>query len=141
MCSTQFGKKCNFELFDERCKVVEADYTWATTVTNINGQFVTVGDDFNADNVLQFGDIIINGEYRVILSNVANVIKVRYPFTIAELGDAVTLKQGCSKTFAACNGFDNHDNFGGFNLTPKTNPIKTAVKPGLFTNILPIVNG
>lgn len=142
MCSTQFGKKCNFELFDERCKVVEADYTWDTTVTAINGQYVTVADDFNADNALQFGDIIINGEYRVILSNTANVIKVRYPFTIADVSDAVVLKKGCSKTYAVCNNdFDNHVNFGGFNLTPKINPTKTAVKPGLFTNIKPIVNG
>jgi len=138
MCANRYHNRCNNYLFDARCKVNKADYTWTTTVTAINDQFITVADDQNADDFLQFGDMIINGEYRMILSNASNVIKVRYPYTVIEVGMEVTLVAGCKRTKEACIGFDNLPNYGGFPLTPKTNPIKTATKPGVFTKPKPM---
>ena len=138
MCANTYGNKCNHDLFDNRCKLERDDFTWSTTVVDINGQLITVGNDHNPDGGLRFGDLIINGEYRMIIDNVANVIKVRYPLTLVEIGDPVTLVMGCNKTPGACKDFDNYVNFGGFPLTPKNNPVKTATKPGIFTDIRPM---
>lgn len=130
--------RCNHTFLDARCGLNRADFTWNTSVVSINGQYVTVGNDFNDNGALKFGDLIINGEYRFILDNVNNVIKVRYPFTIASPGDAAELVMGCRKTKPACDEFNNYARFGGNNLTPMINPTKTPIKPSPLVSFPPM---
>jgi hypothetical protein len=131
LVSCVYGAKCNHELFDVRCKVDADAHTWETTVSEVyteNSQFITVTSDHTSDDALVLGDIVVNGERRVIISNTANVIKVRYPFTSIEVGDAVTLIRGCNRKKETCKDvFDNYINFGGFSLTPERNEIKTRL--------------
>jgi hypothetical protein len=132
--------KCVHELYDNRCKVVKADFTYTTTVAALPGptnQYIEVANDHVADEFLRLGDIIINGEYRLILSNFANVIKVRYPFTEIEVGMPVTLVKGCLHTKRMCiNDFDNIVNFGGNPLSPSVNVAKAKPDTPPFVNIM-----
>lgn len=137
MSANRYANKCNHDLFDNRCKVVRDDFTWETTIADIVGpsnQYIEVANDHNVNGRLKFGDVIINGEYRMILNNTDDVIKVRYPFTEIEIGDPVVLVAGCAKTKPACIEFDNFVNYGGFPLQPKKNVVKYT-EPG-FKDII-----
>lgn len=136
MCANKYGLVCNHDLFDNRCTVDRDDHTFTTEVVAINGQFITLANDHTPDDALRFGDAIINGEYRMIIRNVSDVIKVRYPYTTINIGDEVTLVRGCDKTKQTCkNVFDNYDNFGGYPLAPLGNPISVSKKSNIFNTI------
>ncbi len=136
MCANKYGMLCNHDLFDFRCTVDKSFFTWTTTVEAVNGQYITVTDDQNADDALRYGDMIVNGEYRMILRNVGDIIKTRYPFTTINVGDTVTLVTGCDKTKSTCiDVFDNYVNFGGYPLAPLGNPISVSKKSTIFNTI------
>lgn len=133
MAAAKYGRKCNHHLFDNRCKVARADYTWTTEVVAISGasaQFIEVANDHNPNGRLELGDVIINGELRLILRNEDNVLKVRYPFTEINVGDEVTIVIGCRHNkFDCIDKFDNFVNFGGFPLTPIAPPVPVTIAP------------
>jgi hypothetical protein len=84
-----------------------------------------VVDDGWPDNDLNAGVITLTakGEKRLIISNVANVININFPFHDAEDGDAVELVRGCDHTYSICDTkFSNTKQFGGFPYIPGENP-------------------
>lgn len=120
-----FHQSCNHTLFDSRCGVSKAANTTTTTVTAINGGLITVASDGVADDVLKGGMISVPGanEKRLILSNVADVLTVFFPFSRMQVGDSVELSKGCDHSFATCKDkFNNGRRFGGFPYIPKDNP-------------------
>jgi hypothetical protein len=131
MATNRYAHQCQHTLFDNRCKVPRAAHTWETTVTAISddGLYVTVANQFVGNDELRIGDIKVNGEERVILGNQDNVIKVRYPFTIIDVGMAAELSRGCNKLKQTCkNVYNNFHNFGGFPLIPDQNIINAKAK-------------
>lgn len=131
MATNRYAHQCQHTLFDNRCKVPRAAHTWETTVTAISddGLYVTVANQFVGNDELRIGDLTINGEQRVILGNQDNVIKVRYPFTIIEVGMVAELSRGCNKLKQTCkNVYNNFHNFGGFPLIPDQNIINAKAK-------------
>ena len=122
-----YQQSCNHTLFSAKCGISKPANTVNATVTVINKQFITVNDDGYADNYLKSGIMAIPGinEKRLILSNVANVIKVFFPFSKLEVGDTVELSVGCDHSFATCKAkFLNGRRFGGFPYIPKDNPFQ-----------------
>lgn len=139
VATERFSSQCNHTLFDTRCKVSRAAHTWNTKVVAVStdGRHITVENQHVGNGELRIGDIKINGEERVIVSNTDNVIKVRYPFTIIEIGMDVELSRGCSKTKHTCKTvFDNFDNFGGFPIMPDKNPLKEGGKTKTFERVI-----
>ena len=125
-----YQNPCNHILYDDRCKVVKATFTQVTDITVIsaNGLTITVTDDGFADAVLAAGDLFIPNkkEHRLMLSNVANVLTINFPFFNAEVGDQVQLFAGCDHAYQGhCKTkFANTVNFGGFPYVPSENPFE-----------------
>lgn len=128
LSSVFYQKICNHTLFDERCKVVKATFTVSALVTKIQGQIITVDDDGYADNELNSGTIVNTrtGEEQTIVSNIANVIRIGYPFFDILVGDTVDLVRGCNHLrLGDCKlVFNNVDNYGGFDHIPEVNPFE-----------------
>lgn len=121
-----YQNPCNHTLYDSRCKVVKATYTASTVITSVSGTTIGVTNDGFADNFLNAGEIYIpaKGERRAIVSNVANVITINFPFHNASVGDGVQLFAGCNHSYQGdCKTkFSNTLNYGGYPYIPKENP-------------------
>jgi hypothetical protein len=125
MLNVYYQVLCNHRLYDERCKVNKSLHTTTATVTVVGGAAVTVDDDGVGDSELKAGEIrnVRTGERRMIVDNLVNVIDLSFGFTDIEVGDTVTLSKGCLHNYAACLGFNNTDNYGGFRFIPRNNPL------------------
>lgn len=118
---------CNHRVYDARCGLDPASFSYAATVTDIDGFKITVTDDGVADSGLALGSITNDrtGEVRSIYDNTANVIDVTYPFRDLLIGDEVTLTLGCDNKMGTCvSRFNNVAKFGGFRYIPLKNPFK-----------------
>lgn len=122
-----YQNQCNHVLYDQRCQVNKALFTQNTTISVApSGTTINVVNDGFADNVLNAGEIFIpaRGERRGIVSNIANVLTITFPFFNAALGDAVQLFAGCNHAYLGdCDTkFANTIHYGGFPYVPKENP-------------------
>ena len=126
VATVYYQRMCNHVLFDARCKVNKADFTFTATVTKVQNQLITVDNDATTNGELKAGEIqvIRTGESRIIHDNQDNIIAVSYPFGNVQEGDTVNLVYGCDHArMGHCkNRFDNVVNFGGFPFIPVTNP-------------------
>ena len=125
-----FQQSCNHTLYGQFCGLNKNDFTVTATVTDIDGQEVTVDDDGYANNFLKAGVIRIPGvsERRLILSNIDNVIKIFFPFSRLLVGDTVELMVGCDHSIATCRAkFSNGRRFGGFLYIPSDNPFQGSL--------------
>lgn len=116
---------CNHRLYDARCKVNKADYTYDAIVNLVRGTKIFVDDDHAANHDLRLGKIVNNRtlESRIITDNASNVISVTYDFLDIVAGDSVTISHGCDKAYSTCQAkFNNLENFGGFKWLPIDNP-------------------
>lgn len=124
---------CNHVLGDELCGV---DLTSSanevnTTVAAISGNSITVAASTFATNECTGGEMIINSERRMIISNAGVNFTVATPFAGASVSDDVVIHRGCDHTFngpAGCvNRFNNGARFGGFPLVPERNPFRSRI--------------
>jgi uncharacterized phage protein (TIGR02218 family) len=124
---------CNHVLYDARCKVVKALFTKLTTVTVVSadGLSITVADDGFADNFHKAGTLYlpVKLERRLVLSNVANVVGINFPFFNVDVGDDVDLSAGCDHAYQGdCkNKFANTLNHGGYPYVPSDNPFEGSI--------------
>jgi uncharacterized phage protein (TIGR02218 family) len=124
---------CNHVLFDQLCKVPEADWTQIATVTAIDGRTISVTTIGTLDTQLVGGEAVLgSGESRMIVTQSGTDITVNYPYASVEIGDAITVTAGCDlKWDGDCiNKFNNGDNFGGFAFIPPDNIFANGMKPG-----------
>jgi uncharacterized phage protein (TIGR02218 family) len=123
-------KPCNHVLFDGRCGINAVSYTSSATVGIFDGIDIHVDDDGNVDGALVAGEMINarSGEHRMIISNIANLVTVNFPFNDLVTGDEVTLKAGCDHSFTTCKAkFANTINYGGHPFIPNDNPFSGAL--------------
>ena len=125
-----FQQVCNHTLYDARCAVSRAAHTTLATVVGVSTLSIEVDDDGVADNALAAGEIINqrNGERRLVMSNLANVVEINFPFVDIVAGDEVQLAKGCDLAHATCvNVFANGDRFGGHPYMPADNPFEGTI--------------
>lgn len=128
VASVYYQRMCNHILFDERCKVDRAAWTYSATVTKVQNQLITVDDDLANNDDLKAGEIVVarTGEKRGIHSNTNNIIAISYPFIDIEVGDTVEITFGCDhkRTGHCKQRFNNVANYGGFDFIPLVNPFQ-----------------
>lgn len=126
LSSVIYQKLCNHKLFDERCKVVKADFTESAVVTKVQGQIITVDDMVFAADELIGGEMVNTrtGESQGIISNDFNILRIGFTFFDIVVGDTVELTRGCNHVrLGDCKTvFDNVVNYGGFDHIPEVNP-------------------
>lgn len=121
----RYQAPCNHILYDAHCQVDPASYQHVTTVTNIAGNSIQVASFPWSSGAASAGELRLpsKGESRLILGNVGTTIAISYPFASLEVGDSVTIFQGCDHSFDTCKAkFSNGVNFGGCPLVPGKNP-------------------
>lgn len=120
-----FQSTCNHVLYDGRCGLDAADFTTTSHVTAIDVDRIYVDNSGVDNNDLRAGEMIVTrtGERRFVMGNALDYVDVGYEFVDLQVGDEVTMIQGCSHSIAECKTkFDNVDQFGGFLYVPTSNP-------------------
>lgn len=119
---------CNNSLFDSRCAVPASTYAILATITNFaaDGTTITVAHAATtvADGYLNLGFIkTYDGHRRMIVSNAAGTITLRFPLATISTQTQVTLYPGCDRTLETCSSkYNNPENFFGFPFMPLDNP-------------------
>jgi|CXWL01.1.fsa_nt_gi uncharacterized phage protein (TIGR02218 family) len=125
---------CNNVLYDARCTLNPELFKLSGTVTalpqedtiTVPGASSMGADYFDGGYVYYLspgGD-----DYRVILKQTGNDIRILIPFMDNVLGQSVSLYAGCRHTVAICDSkFANKANFGGFPFVPFKNPFQTRI--------------
>ena len=119
-------RTCPWMLYDVNCGLAAPAFTFAASVTAVNGLLVTVADapNLGAGSSYYLAGVLTLGEARAfIVGQNAAVLQLMAPLTGLASGAAVQLIAGCDRTAATCQGrFGNIANFGGFPALPKRNP-------------------
>lgn len=121
-----FQSSCMHTLYDESCGLSAADYTDHYTVSACNGiGLYWVGSILVDDPVkyLQGVATITSGAgagQRLTVNYSSDIgVAFGYPLlTVPAAGDTFTVEQGCLKTVARCQQFNNTLNYGGFPYIP-----------------------
>lgn len=113
---------CDAQLGDSRCTVNIATYSVSETVSAVTDRSeftVSISNNSAYTN----GRVIWTSGNNDTLEMEIKILATRcklilpMPFNI-EIGDTLTMQQGCRKTKAACQAFSNYVNFQGFNDLP-----------------------
>jgi len=127
----RYRSLCNHVLYDSRCTVSEAAFTFTGLVSAVSGNVITVtGANGEADDYYTSGYIRNSAgtEFRSIIDHTGNDITVFVPFPTSIVGESVTLFAGCDHTIATCKTkFDNVINFGGYKFVPKKNIFESGL--------------
>lgn len=127
-----YQSPCNHVLYDARCKVLEGNFSVATTATVVNGKSITVDSIGTLTGMLVGGELRnAAGERRMITGQVANVLTVNFPFATLAPAGAVTLVAGCDHAYLGdcLSRFNNQINFGGFPFIPNENVFQEGMEP------------
>lgn len=128
----RYQAPCNHTLYDERCGVNKAANQHNTTVSSVSGNNIVLASlPFgNGDTVTGIIDNL-QGESRMITSQVGAQLTISYPFSKLTPGMQVQISRGCNRSLSTCrNKFGNQARFGGFPLVPSVNPFTTNLKSG-----------
>lgn len=119
-----YSPTCRVKRFcDERCKLNRNDFSFnATIIEIVNDTTFVIDNDFG--NIFMYGEALFTSGQNIdvlteIKSNSGSSIELQIatPFAL-EVGDTVTLVQGCDRTINSCIGFGNVINFRGEPYVP-----------------------
>jgi uncharacterized phage protein (TIGR02218 family) len=125
----KYQAPCNHVLYDERCGVDPSSYEHTTMVAGISGLVVSLDSQPFDDADMPAGEVEFTsgGERRMITTVSGTDVTISSRFANLQVGDTVTIRQGCDHSFTTCREkFDNGINFGGFPLVPGKNPFTTS---------------
>jgi uncharacterized phage protein (TIGR02218 family) len=112
---------CRAQLFDDRCKVNPAAFSYSGSVSSVAEQAFFTGTPTQAANFFKYGRVLwLTGGNAGLVSEIKSSTAaggVRLfiaPGLPIQVGDTYTIREGCDKTFATCKAkFSNHLNFRG----------------------------
>lgn len=115
---------CNHMIFDSGCGLLRSDFVLPAVIASIGGSQVVVEElpDFQ-NNALQGGILVVNGEERLITTQIGTTLTLLVPLTGAQVGMEVDLYPGCDGNPGTCRGYDNIANFFGMPYIPTRNPV------------------
>lgn len=129
---------CDADFGDARCgyaiPTVAAEVTAVTNARQFTVSFTgTYADDYFNKGTVEFLTGALAGTRKVEISDWASSGNVTLWTDLAaqpEVGDTLTLRQGCDKTRPTCLGYDNVVNFRGFPDVPGTDQVLRYPNPG-----------
>lgn len=125
-----FAGQCPHVLYDNMCGAVQAAFTYAGTVSAESGDQITVpGLNTHPDGWANAGFVLdANGDYRMVISHVGNVVRILLPFFSPVLGTSVSVVAGCGHDRQTCHTkFNRGLAFGGYEFVPLRNPFQTGL--------------
>jgi uncharacterized phage protein (TIGR02218 family) len=133
----QFMSLCGHILYDERCKVNIALFTFTGLVSALVNNVITV----NGAGAVGLADHFTGGfarfpsastdDARLILTQSGDDMTLLIPFAENVLGQNIDLFAGCDRSLATCDSkFAAVPNYGGFPFVPRKNPFGTRLRGG-----------
>ena len=127
---------CNHVLYDNRCAVARATFTYTGLASAVTGSVITVngvsgqGANWAVGGFVQ-APTAAPEDKRMILAQSGDNLTLLLPFSIAVVGTQVDVLAGCDHSLATCNTkFSNVINFGGFPYVPRKNPFNSGLRVG-----------
>jgi hypothetical protein len=114
---------------DAGCGINLASFTTSGVVSAISpdGLTITVAAFSGLAHPLSGGYFKRGNDYRMITAHAGTNVTLLSPIAGLNVGDAVTGTAGCQLHYADCQGYNNIQNFLGFDLIPQTNPFTQAI--------------
>ena len=114
---------CNHIFGDAGCGVDLGSFTYTGVVDAIDpsGKVLTVNAFSSLGSRLKAGYIRIGNVVRAVVAHAGATVTLMSPIAVAG-GAAITGVAGCAHTYPACVGYNNFQNFLGFDLIPEINP-------------------
>jgi len=114
---------CRHTLYDPNtCKVNKASFVANYSVTGVDSAVISIPSISQASEYFNGGIAVLSGQTRYISLHSGTTITLGSPFS-GILSGTISLYPGCNLTKAACIGFSNLANHGGFPYIPiKNNP-------------------
>lgn len=133
----QFMSLCGHILYDARCKVNIALFTFTGLVSAVASNVITV----NGAGGVGAADHFTGGfcrfpagstdDARLILTQSGDDLTLLLPFGATVLGSDIDLFAGCDRSLATCDSkFAAVPNYGGFPFVPRKNPFGTRLRGG-----------
>ena len=121
-----YSPGCPAQLFDSRCKVNPAAYSFSGTVNAVTNNSNFIGTPTKAVDFFKYGRVIwLTGNNSGLVSEIkssgaANQVELFFDTGAPiQVGDTYTIRQGCDKNLLTCkNKFNNVVNFRGFPHIP-----------------------
>lgn len=127
---------CNHILYDARCKIARASFTFTGLVSAVTGSTITVngvsgqGADWAVGGFVQ-APTAAPEDKRMILAQTGDVLTLLLPFSIPVLGTQVDVLAGCAHDLTTCDTkFANAVNYGGHPYVPRKNPFNSTLRGG-----------
>jgi uncharacterized phage protein (TIGR02218 family) len=118
-----FSKTCRANFCDDKCQIIEEDYSNIYEIQKIDGNIVIVTSMDKENGYYNGGVAIINDNKFQILHHTNNILSLSGTVTSDIF---IKLIAGCDKNFeTCCDKFNNAINFRGEPLTPDDSFIKT----------------
>lgn len=122
---------CNHVLYDGLCKILATDPLYLRTgiASRSSGVSLTVaGLSADPDGFFKAGFVQVNGDARMILDHVGDVLTLMLPFPFNVAGQTVEVLAGCDHSPNTCKTkFNNIINYGGFAFVPKRDIFKHGI--------------
>lgn len=129
-------RMCPYAVYDPvTCKVNKASHALVTTITNINGRFVSVASVDGAPvaryraGIMEFSHPIKGAEVMTIEDQAGTSLTMFGPTDDLWIGMTVTIYRGCNQTPEACQSFGNYLNYGGVPSLPGSSPFDGVESP------------
>lgn len=127
-------RQCQWETYSGPCGVNEDDFSFETTILDIERSKILVDDvDGAADHYYDLGQLAFGStepiERAYVAKQIANEFHIfgRVPTGVA-IGDPITLIAGDNHTLATCRDkFNNVERFIGFDLLPLEDPMQSGL--------------
>lgn len=122
------GRNCQHVLYGPRCRLSQSDWGYATTISAISGNLLTVaalesGMPYAGGIVERTDDDGIT-DVAYIVEASGTTLTLDLPFYGAAVSDALLVYPGCDWTMSTCNTvFANSANYGGRLHIPEKNPV------------------
>ena len=121
----KIGLLCRHALYSENCGVSQG--LWQFNYTAVaSSSLISISGLTEPAGFYNNGIAVMEGQQRRIITNSTADITLSAPFT-GILSGPIQLYPGCKLSEAACTGFNNLDNSGGFSQLPFKNPFNTGL--------------
>jgi hypothetical protein len=125
----RYSRQCDAVVYDEVCGVARETFKVQGTLDSVTGNLLT-STTFatQADGWWAGGDIVVNGQRRVILAHSTDTIRIWPAASGLAAGQTFDVYPGCDHLTATCDGkFSNLANYPGQPNIPDTNPMDYGV--------------
>ena len=123
-----YASGCSHAHYDALCTVIAASFTYVVTVTVVDADGVTF-TMAGLDSLVQVG--LVQGRFgdgafqvrQIVETPGVDQVRIKYPMSDPpEVGDSVTIVEGCLHDLPACKLYANSINYGGIPWSIKINP-------------------